>query len=421
MSATSELQDTALGANRNANPALEGVLLTLYHWMKARDFAGYEPFDLMNSPYCSGKWARRFPFSVMLRHAGRRFVGTKVRQFMKVPESKNCKALGLILGGCCDLGHSDESWRSEANYIKSELRRLRSPREKYFCWGYDWDAISIRANMMPKFTPNSVATVFCGEALLDMALGFGDNEARKMAESVGSFIVERLNRSVDTKSELCFSYTPNDHTRIYNSSALSAAFLSRLGRLSGNVEYLDLSRRAMQYLVNEQRADGAWFYGASRVQRWIDSFHTGYNLDALRSYRENSGDHSFDSAIELGYQYYQKTFFRHDGAPKYFNNRSYPIDIHSCSQAIITGCTFAPAKGSLAQALRTAQWTLNHMRAREGFFYYQQHRLWTNRTPYMRWSQAWMFKALARLQKTIQHLPSSAAEFPMQSELRSSN
>ena len=37
------------------------------------------------------------------------------------------------------------------------------------------------------------------------------------------------------------------------------------------------------------------------------------------------------------------------------------------------------------------------MAAADGSFYYQRHRLWTNRTPYMRWGQAWMLRALAKL------------------------
>ena len=389
---------------------ITGALDSLYRWMKAREFAGYEPFDLMNSPYCAGGWARRFPFSVLLRHLGRRLVGLKTREFLRVPASKNCKALGLILGGCCDMGRLDEGWRSEADHIKNELRRLRSPNEEFFCWGYDWDAISIRANVMAKFSPNSVATVFCGDALLDMALVYGDQEAREMAESVGRFIIGRLNRPVDTDSEVCFSYTPTDQTQIYNSSALSGAFLARLGNLTSKQEYVALARRAMQYLVNEQRNDGSWFYGARKVQRWIDGFHTGYNLDALCGYRENSGDHSFDAAITKGYSYYEKTFFRKDGGPTYFHNRDYPIDIHSCSQAIITFCTFARIEDSLSRAVAAAEWTLKTMRAPEGYFYYQQHRLWTNHTPYMRWGQAWMFKALARLLRTISE---SSGDFPV--------
>jgi hypothetical protein len=40
---------------------------------------------------------------------------------------------------------------------------------------------------------------------------------------------------------------------------------------------------------------------------------------------------------------------------------------------------------------------MKNMRSPDGSFFYQRHRLATNRTPYMRWGQAWMFRALARL------------------------
>jgi len=41
------------------------------------------------------------------------------------------------------------------------------------------------------------------------------------------------------------------------------------------------------------------------------------------------------------------------------------------------------------------------MRSSEGYFYYQRHRFHTNRIPYMRWSQAWMMYALARVNEVI--------------------
>ena len=44
-----------------------------------------------------------------------------------------------------------------------------------------------------------------------------------------------------------------------------------------------------------------------------------------------------------------------------------------------------------------AAWTLRELRDPRGFFYYQKRRLRTVRTPYMRWSQAWMAYGLARM------------------------
>jgi hypothetical protein len=52
---------------------------------------------------------------------------------------------------------------------------------------------------------------------------------------------------------------------------------------------------------------------------------------------------------------------------------------------------------ALALADRIIRWTLENLRdPRRGFFYYQRRRFYTIRTPYMRWTQAWMMYALAR-------------------------
>jgi hypothetical protein len=42
-------------------------------------------------------------------------------------------------------------------------------------------------------------------------------------------------------------------------------------------------------------------------------------------------------------------------------------------------------------------WAMNHMWDDRGFFYYRVLRTLTIRTPYMRWSQAWMLLALSQL------------------------
>jgi hypothetical protein len=105
-----------------------------------------------------------------------------------------------------------------------------------------------------------------------------------------------------------------------------------------------------------------------------------------------------EDAMLIGHRYYQATFFTKDGAPKYFHNRVFPIDIHACSQAILHFAAFSSIDpAALEMAWKTFHWTATHMAAADGSFYYQRHRLWTNHTPYMRWGQAWMFRALARL------------------------
>jgi hypothetical protein len=376
---------------------VDRALLTLTNWVEHRDYAGYEPFDILNSPLLRGRWARQWPFGIPFIQFGKRFGGLRLRRWLRVPQSKNPKAIGLFLSAHCDLARCNYGTQNGAAYLKSELKRLRSPNEREYCWGYDWDHVS-RGGWMPAFSPNCIATCFCAHALLDMAEVFGDVEALDMAQSAGRFLITRLNRPVDTPEHLCLSYTPRDHMKVYNASVHAGALLARLA--PRDPEYCQIARRTMNYLVAGQQPDGAWYYGPALMHHWIDGFHTAYNIGALLTYQRGTGDTTFDDAIRLGYEYYVSNFFRADGGPKYFHDSVYPIDIHSCSQAILTFCDFAEQdKHARGRALKVTRWTLEHMRGAHGTFFFQAHRFWTNRTPYMRWGQAWMLHALARLKR----------------------
>jgi hypothetical protein len=234
--------------------------------------------------------------------------------------------------------------------------------------------------------------------MMEMHKVFADAEALEIAESGARFLTTRLHRSFESAEEVCFSYTPNDKTLIYNSSALTAVFLARIGSLRENQEYLSLAHKAMVFLQRGQLESGGWYYGRLRRQHWIDGFHTSYNVCALLDYLRITGDHTFKDAMLLGHRYYQTNLFTGEGAPKYFHDQTFPIDIHACSQAILHFIAFTsidPQALELAQ--RTFRWTMKNMAAPDGAFYYQRHRYWSNRTPYMRWGQAWMLRALAKL------------------------
>jgi hypothetical protein len=357
--------------------------------MESRQFAGYEPFDLLNSPWLAGRWARNPLAAVMITQFGKRFAGVQTRQALRVPPSRNPKALGLCLVAYCDLARAGYDVAAQIAWLKGELVRLRSTHEADYCWGYDWDYISLRGSRLRAFAPNAIATYFCGAAMLRLYDLLRNPEDLAIAQSVGRFFATRLNRSFASTAELCFSYTPDDRTVIYNSSALVGSFLARIG----GPENLALARKAMAFLVRAQLPNGGWYYGALRRQRWIDSFHTSYNVCALLDYQAASGDPEFEEAMHRGDRYYRNTFFTAEGVPRYFHNQTYPIDIHACSQAILHFSAFGGTT-------KPFEWTMKHMAAPDGSFYYQRHRWWTNRTPYMRWGQAWMLRALASLLKS---------------------
>jgi hypothetical protein len=159
---------------------------------------------------------------------------------------------------------------------------------------------------------------------------------------------------------------------------------------------LEVALAVARSSAGEQRPDGSWLYGESSTQRWIDNFHTGYNLSALRTIGEALGTSEFESCIRRGYEFYLKHFFESDGAPKYFHDRTYPLDIHCAAQSIITLINLKDISAeSMNVAEKVLDWTLDHMRDERGFFYYQRRPGFTNKLSFMRWSQAWMLVALA--------------------------
>lgn len=394
---TTPVRSLAVVYDARFSSALDRVIRGLHAWLVENDYAGYEPYDLLNSPALQG-WAHHQPFATFFIQGGRRLGGIPLRRFLRVPPSRNPKALGLVLSAYCDLTKIGWKLRAESDHIRRLLLNLRSHREEQFCWGYDWHYVSLRGARLPAFSPNSVATVFCAEGFLDHADVFRDPVSREIAASAAEWLVTCLQRSVYTREHICFSYTPHDRTRIFNNSALIGALLARLAGRPGCSHYREIARQVMQFLVNGQASDGSWPYGLARSQRWIDSFHTGYNLCALLAYQRLSDDDSFAEALARGYNFYQHHLFRSDGAPRYLAGRNFPVDIHACAQAILTLCDFSQFDPSaLRQAHNIARWTTERLLNADGSFGYQLRRFRKDSTPYVRWSQAWMLRALARL------------------------
>lgn len=138
-------------------------------------------------------------------------------------------------------------------------------------------------------------------------------------------------------------------------------------------------------------------YGEDPNQGWIDSFHTGYNLLALRSVATHLKSPEADASLRRGFDYYKRHFFTEEGVVKYYHDRVYPIDTHGVAHGILTLCLLGdldPANRGIAD--RIFQWSVANIRHPEGRFYYQKTpRTRTNRISYMRWTQAWMLRALA--------------------------
>ena len=365
----------------------------LLSWCQQRDFAGHDPFDALNS--------RLFQATPLAQSRNARLIWTQVvkrspadpRALIRVPAQRNAKGIALFTLAQIANHRRLNTADSEAA-VREFLASLLSMKIDGYsgaCWGYNFDWQS-RNFFAPRNTPTIVPTAFAARALIEAGK---DDEARSVCE----FIVKDLPRTIETESELCFSYAPKTNTSIFNASLLAAEVLASVGEQTGETELTDLADRTARYVVNNQQPDGSWLYGTDPKQSWIDNFHTAYVLFSLKRIIDvSSRRHDFQPALERGYRYWKENFFLADGWPKYYDHDLYPADAHAAASAIVT---FLECRELDDDALKLAQtiatWTIQNLRDTRGFFYYQRRRFYTVRKPYMRWTQAWMLYALSRL------------------------
>lgn len=374
------------------------VVLTLFDYCRARDWAGHDPYDALNS--------RLFACTPLVKSKVCRIVLTQLlkrspidlRSLLLVPRTQNPKAIALFLTASLKLSRlgllQDEML---IGALIERLVALRSPGISAWCWGYSfpWQG---RHVLVPQWTPNLVCSTFVATALLDVYEQVGDSRCLDMALSAGNYIVSEL---YWTEGDLRagFSYPlPGLRTQVHNANFLAAALLARLAKLSRENRLLTPALRAARYSAHAQHEDGSWDYGELSSQRWVDNFHTGYNLCALRSLRCSTGLDEFEEIVRRGYEYYVRNFFTDDHVPKYFANTTYPIDVHCVAQSVMTLLEFTDLDKNSAELARSVyKWAMKHMWDAQGYFHYQVFPFMKNRISYMRWSQAWMLLALTTL------------------------
>src|ERR1019366_4898309 len=150
---------------------------------------------------------------------------------------------------------------------------------------------------------------------------------------------------------------PTVRVQVYNANFLAAALLCRVSKLTGEERFIGPALAVTRCSVAQQKQDGSWLYGGAPKQNWIDNFHTGFNLGALRAIGLYAQTDEFEDSLRRGFEFYRTHFFREDGAPKYFHNRTYPIDVHCVAQSIITLTEFQDLHpSSLATADKVVQW-----------------------------------------------------------------
>lgn len=375
-------------------------------YCESEDFKGWDPYDGLNS-----KIFQAIPFlkkSALCRLVviqGFKRCPVNLRKIALVPKEYNAKGIGLFLSGYSnlyltlekgiDVGITKEYCLEKINYLAELLISLQSKGYSGACWGYNFDWQARRLFLFPKFTPTVVATNFCATALMEAYEITKNKGYLDTALSAADFVINDLHRT-PYKDGFIFSYSPLEgNDTVFNASLLGSRLLSFCYHYTKNEKYKTLAEESIKACCAGQREDGAWIYGMLPVQSWVDSFHTGYNLDALIAYQNMTGDNRYEDFTEKGFKYYIENFFEEDGTPKYYDNQTYPIDIHCPGQLMITLSRIGKLEEYKALLSKVIEWMINNMQNKRGYFYYQIKQGASSKISYMRWSNAFMFNAFS--------------------------
>ena len=385
---------------------------SILNWAEEKEFKGSDPYDGLNSKLLGPL----LKYSKLLRFATIQAVKRSpinLRPLLIVPPGRNPKGLALFLSG---LGFNKDITAetqetaamleqmilslaskpdgtpafSKDRAIRSDITLKEVENAGNFAWGYHFQWQS-RAHLHPIWFP----TVVCSSFILD---AFHDSKSRfypAVARNLARFTVDTLNIHKD-ENGICFSYSPQDNTRVYNASLFAAKILARAVKFAETPEeqnkYKELARSACDYVRNKQREDGSWIYGEADHWQWVDNLHTGFVLETMQSISETLQTKDYDSVIAKGLDYYRANLFEKNGTAKYFSNSTYPLDPHSFAQGAITLAKLNHTE----QAKKILNKAIDELwdEKAKGFIF-QKEKHYSVRQIHLRWSQAWMFKALS--------------------------
>jgi hypothetical protein len=370
-------------------------------------FRGYDPYDALTSPLFR---LPVFRSSRVIRLAGEQALKRSpinLRSLLRIPKGYNPVTLALILEASAyralaEPARADEH-RARAAHCVVELDRLQTKGFSGACWGYDFDWES-RYGRLPAGTPTIVATglvtnaLFIGYRLLDLA------DAFPLCESAAGFVLEDLPRTVEGDGTFCWAYYPSDHQRVLNATMKGARLCAQVYSVNRDSSYLEPALQTAGYVAAQQRDDGSWPYAVSDRRSWADNFHTGYVLDSFDSLERCTEDKRFHEVKQKGWSHYRMNFFVAGKIPKYYAEKLYPIDATACAQSLLTLCRF----GDVETATAVADWVIENMQCPDGHFAYQVRRRRAVRIPYMRWSSAYVYAGLSRLQYALSERTAAA-------------
>jgi hypothetical protein len=379
-----------------ADEQISRSLFLLLSYMEEQQFKGFDPYDGLTSPV--------FQLPILKSQHKLRFLAQQsvkrspvnLRPLLGIKKRLNPVTIGLALQSYAQLYSADPkpAYKEKALHCIQQLKTLKAKNYSGACWGYDfpWEA---RYASIPAYEPTVVATGIITHGLFHAYKTWDIKEAGDLVVSAAEFVLHDLYRSIDPDQSICFSYSPFDKEKVFNASMKGVRLLAQAYSITSNEELKSTATAAVNWVMKYQNSEGAWIYSQRETGKWIDNYHTGYILDCLSEFIRHTNDSTHQQGMDKGISFYLRHFLEADGQPRFYDKQAWPVDCTAAGQTLLTLQRF----GQMELAKKTACWMIREMQDPKGYFYFRKFERHTEKTSFMRWSNAWMLAGLSALQQ----------------------
>jgi hypothetical protein len=318
-------------------------------------------------------------------------------------------------------------------HFLDELKKSRSLGFEEYCWGYPFDWVT-RNGILKAGTPLITTTPYCYEAFLQVSKLLADHgplttdhglqraedgrgrskdkgcghlssvislpECKRVLESIAQHGANDIKDFPVSENASSCSYTPYDEGGVINAAAYRAFLLTSASQVFSNDDYWKIAERNLNFVLENQNADGSWFYAVDGVRDFVDHYHTCFVMKALAKIHALTGHEATLEALEKGVEYYLNNLFADDRLPKPFAKAPrltvYKRELYDCAECINLCLLLRDRFPQLQTTLDTVvPGILNEWVKSDGSFRSRRLHLGWDNVPMHRWGQSQMFRALA--------------------------
>lgn len=380
----------------------------LENWIFENERYGFDPYDFIGSEWAKVVFGDNLNSKIRNKlRRGLTVIGDMYPRLMRkiflTRKKINPKGMGLIAHAYL-LNYErtlDSSYLKKAEGILKWLSINYSNHYKGKSWGYPFNWYS--RIYIPKNTPSSVVTGTVSEAFFKHYELTKSTESLKVLNDIFYFFESELNKYKNENGDICFSYTPIDNFRVHNASLFTAVFFAKYFSIIKNDEIRELAVSAMNYVLNEQKEDGSFYYWSQEPESIIDHFHTGYVIRHIYTISEATKV-DVKQYLEKALKFYVEHLYDSDGIPKFSNNLKFPKDAHGLAESILSLVYLYDLFNELISKkitdkllIKSLEYISDNMQTIKGYIVWQIHKNQRKIDfPFHRWSQAWTYLAYSK-------------------------